>query len=335
MDDTQFGTRNKRGDFRPKRLLEYPPFFAWPARPKALLKWVFGFPGFLWPWNTVFLGIAILVWAFSTPPLAEMRTVSAGWVAFILGRNALLTLAVFGAFHLRLYTQRSQATRFKFNGRWPDEKNPAFLFGNQTRDNLFWTFASGVPIWTAFEVGLFWGAANGHLALIGFSDHPIWFLLLFFLIPVWRDIHFYVVHRLIHWPPLYRRVHSLHHNNVNPGPWSGLAMHPVEHLLYFSTALIFIVVPFHPVHLLYILIHAGLAPAPGHAGFDRLEIGQDRSVDLAVGHGHYLHHKFFECNYADGPIPVDKWFGTFHDGSEESEARMIRRFKDLKARSNA
>ena len=27
---------------------------------------------------------------------------------------------------------------------------------------------------------------------------------------------------------LYRHVHSLHHKSYNPGPWSGLAMHPIE-----------------------------------------------------------------------------------------------------------
>ena len=43
---------------------------------------------------------------------------------------------------------------------------------------------------------------------------------------------------------------------------------------------------------------------------------------------HYLHHKFFECNYADGGIPLDKYFGTFHDGSEEAQERMMQRYKE-------
>ncbi|MER9165720.1 sterol desaturase family protein [Mesorhizobium sp. M0715] len=38
------------------------------------------------------------------------------------------------------------------------------------------------------------------------------------LIPLIQDLHFYLVYRLLHWPPLYKMVHSLHHNNVNPGP---------------------------------------------------------------------------------------------------------------------
>jgi sterol desaturase/sphingolipid hydroxylase (fatty acid hydroxylase superfamily) len=41
---------------------------------------------------------------------------------------------------------------------------------------------------------------------------------------------------------------------------------------------------------------------------------------------HYLHHKHFECNYADGAIPLDKWFGTFHDGSQEAAEAMKARF---------
>jgi hypothetical protein len=33
-------------------------------------------------------------------------------------------------------------------------------------------------------------------------------------------------------------VHSLHHRNMDPEPFSGMTMHPVEHLYYFSNAFI-------------------------------------------------------------------------------------------------
>jgi sterol desaturase/sphingolipid hydroxylase (fatty acid hydroxylase superfamily) len=42
----------------------------------------------------------------------------------------------------------------------------------------------------------------------------------------------------------------------------------------------------------------------------------------------YLHHKYYECNYADGVVPLDKWFGTFHDGSREAQEAMDRRFRE-------
>ena len=55
--------------------------------------------------------------------------------------------------------------------------------------------------------------------------------------------------------------------------------------------------------------------------------GEDSAIDTHA-YDHYLHHKYFECNYADGVIPLDKWFGTFHDGSAEAQERMDKRFME-------
>jgi hypothetical protein len=41
-------------------------------------------------------------------------------------------------------------------------------------------------------------------------------------------------------------------------------------------------------------------------------------------------------NYGgEGLIPLDKWFGTWHDGSAEGEAIMNDRFKKKRAKMNA
>ena len=41
---------------------------------------------------------------------------------------------------------------------------------------------------------------------------------------------------------------------------------------------------------------------------------------------HYLHHRYFEVNYGgDGSIPMDKWVGTYHDGSEDAHEAMNKR----------
>ena len=57
-------------------------------------------------------------------------------------------------------------------------------------------------------------------------------------IPIWRDVHFYSAHRFIHIRAIYRLVHSLHHRNTDPEPFSGMTMHPVEHLLYFTRSFV-------------------------------------------------------------------------------------------------
>lgn len=325
MDDLAFGTRDKRGNWKPSKAIEYPRVFVWPVDFRAILGWV---PEYLAPWNFLYAAIGVVFWLWLTPSIETMREFAPGWVAFILGRNIALVLAFYGWFHVRLYRQKRQGTKFKYNGKWLDTHNPTFLFKNQTVDNMIWTLASGVPVWTAFEVLSLWLFANEYIPYVTWADHPVWIVVLMLLIPLFREVHFYLVHRLIHWPPLYRAVHKLHHNNVNPGPWSGLAMHPVEHLLYFSGVMIHWIVPSNPVHVIFHLVHLGLAPAPGHAGFDKVLTGpedSDKHFDIH-GYSHYLHHKYFECNYSDGALPLDKWFGSFHDGSDESQERMNERF---------
>lgn len=333
IDDSMYGTRNKRGDYIPSRHVKKPPIIVWPPQPMNLLKWFFGYEGYLWPWNAIYFTTTLLLWAYLVPGPELTATLSPGWIAIAFVRNCILALIFYGILHLHLYVARNQGTSFKHNSRWPDKPNSAFLFSNQTLDNLIWTFAAGVPIWTTYEVLLLWSAANGFMPVIYSGMSPVYFVALLLLIPVWRDIHFFVIHRAIHWPPLYESVHKIHHNNVNPGPWSGLAMHPIEHLLYFSNVLIFFVVPFHPLHALFMLYHTALVPARVHLGFEKIVLPDDILVD-ANEYSHYLHHKYFECNYADGMLPLDQWFGTFHDGSPESERRMMERFKKRKERLN-
>jgi sterol desaturase/sphingolipid hydroxylase (fatty acid hydroxylase superfamily) len=323
MDDAAYGARDRGGHWKPFRLVEYPAVFVWPLRPLAIAKWLFAYPGYVLPWNLLYAAVAVGVWLYLTPSALTLQTFAPGWIAFVLARNACLVLLFFGAFHLRLYIRRSQGSFCKYNPKWLDVGNPVFLFRDQTRDNMFWTLASGVPIWTAYEVVTLWVFANGYIPWVSWDAHPVYLVLLMLLIPLLREVHFYLVHRLLHVPVLYRMVHKLHHNNVNPGPWSGLSMHPVEHLLYFSGVLIHWVVPSHPVHALFHLVHAGLSPVPGHTGFEKVVVGKD-AVDTEC-YAHYLHHKYFECNYADGAVPLDRWFGTFHDGSDEAHEAMRRR----------
>jgi sterol desaturase/sphingolipid hydroxylase (fatty acid hydroxylase superfamily) len=145
-------------------------------------------------------------------------------------------------------------------------------------------------------------------------------------IPVFQETHFYVIHRLIHWPPLYRAVHSLHHENVNPGPWSGVAMHPVEHVLYFSGVFLHWILPSHPLHVLFHLQYTALSPTQGHCGFHKIELPGKIAI-CTEQYAHYLHHKYFEVNYGGDIVPFDKLFGTFHDGSDEAQEALNRRMR--------
>ena len=63
--------------------------------------------------------------------------------------------------------------------------------------------------------------------------------------------------------------------------------------------------------------------------FERIKADDETSFDID-SYAHYLHHKYFECNYADGILPLDRWFGTLYDGSEESFIKMRARLSKNK-----
>ena len=321
IDEANYGAKDARGNWVPKDRVSYGPFFSWPPNPKVLLKWFFGYPGYLFPWNVMYAVGAVLVWLYLTPSLQTMKEFSLSWIGLVLIRNVVLAISVYGAWHLWLYIWRKQDTAFKYNRNWPKTKSSVFLFNNQTADNVFWTLVSGVPSWTVYEVLLLWGYANELVPMINFANNPVGFIALFFLVPFIHEVGFYFAHRLLHWPPLYRVAHKLHHRNINPGPWSGLSMHPIEHVLYFSTILLFFLIPSHPIHMINLASRLGVAPAQGHTGFDRVIVGDESTMHLPY-YAHYLHHKYFEVNYADGMVPLDKWFGSFHDGSPEADVAM-------------
>ena len=319
-------TRDAKGEWGP-RVIKPGPIFTWPPQPKALLKFLFGFGGFLWPFGQAFFyGLATVTWLFLQPgadDLSGFAQLEVSWILPMYVRNVALLVIIAGAWHLRLYWKRAQGVRFKYNSRWLSTRNKAFLFGNQVRDNMFWSIVSGASCWTLYEVLMLWAYGNGWPPYVDFRTNPIWFVALLLLLALWSDFHFYWTHRITHWKPLYKAAHYLHHRNVNVGPWSGLSMHPIEHLLYFTRWLILLVVPAHPIHLLYLMQRAALQPAMGHSGFDELVLTKDGDRRISIdSFFHYLHHRHFECNYGNSTVPLDRWFGTFHDGSPETFAEM-------------
>jgi len=141
----------------------------------------------------------------------------------------------------------------------------------------------------------------------------LWFVVWFPLIGVWYSFHFYWVHRFLHWKPMYIRFHSVHHRNVTIGPWSGFSMHPVEHMLYLSSLFLHLLVPSHPIHMLFHVYWLTLATATSHSGYESLVVGSGRTTIATFFH--QLHHRYFTCNYGNLELPMDRWFGSFHDGT--------------------
>lgn len=313
--------------WNPSLPLPVSPVFSWPPRPLAALRWLAA--NWLAVSSTLIeLALAVLVAWLLQPQWETMQTLAPGWVLTIWLRNLALLVLVAGTLHWWLWRLHGQGDTFKFDPRDMARNNGRFSFRDQLLDNMFWSLVSGVTIWTVYEVGYFWLAANDFAPVLRIAEAPVWSGLWFLLIPLWASFHFYWVHRLLHWPPIYRTVHNLHHRNINVGPWSGLSMHPVEHILYFSSMLIHLVVPSDPIHILFHLYNLALNPAVSHSGFEALLVNARKRMALG-DFFHQLHHRYFECNYGTAEVPWDVAFGSFHNGTAEATKRIRDRKRAL------
>lgn len=332
MDDTAFGKRNKKGDWAPKEPLASSALFRWPPQPAAIARWLLDF---VWGWNTLFLAITVLYWNLVIPSQEAMATWSLDWVLPLFAWNWLGLFLFYGAFEWALYRRRTQAQRFKYNGKFPaDQPSDVFWFQSQNIDNFIRSFFISIPIGTLIESFVLWMYASGQVTPLSWPDHAVWLVLMFPICALIQDIHFFGIHWTIHQEPLYKWVHSVHHNSINPTPWSSMSMHPVEGTFYFAVVMWLLLVPAHPFFVVHLFTIPAFGAIVGHIGFDRIELPGSMTVQPG-SYAHYLHHKHFEVNYCDnGFVPMDLLTGSWHDGSTEGERRMQERYAAKVARLN-
>ena len=314
-------------NYHPDLPLKDSSVFHWPPSPGGLAQW------FAQNWLTlservIMVLMAIALWVWTYPPLEAAQTLAWGWILQVWAVTFAMTFLVAGGLHWFFYMRKGQGSRLKFDRRDQAKGNKLWSFSNQVHDNMFWSLGSGVLQLTAYQVLVLWAMANGWAPVITLAENPVWFVAALILLPIWSAFHFYWIHRLLHVPFLYKHVHSLHHRNVNVGPWSGMSMHPIEHLLYHSTVLIHFVVPLHPIHLVFAMVYNGPGAAMTHTGYEDLLIKDKRRLALGTFY-HQLHHRYYECNYGNQEMPWDRWFGTFHDGSAEATSETRARKKRM------
>jgi len=280
--------------------------------------------------NIIWLTIALTIYFLAPYDIQAAKTLdNMDWIFNRFWINFVVTFGYYGFWRCTLDIFGWSSRPF----------NPQRLIGlAKVLHNMFYSFL-GVIQYTAWEAIFLHCYATGRLPFLNnqqvvssFPNIAI-FVLSFFFVPLFRGVHFYFSHRFIHIRALYKHIHAVHHRNTDIEPFAGLSMHPIEHLYYFSCLGPSLLILGSPFLLLWNGIHLLLSPGAGHSGWeDALQSNQY----------HYLHHRFFECNYGDSGTPYDKIFGTFRDklkesgttyqgGSEEKVDEKSARIHDTKA----
>ena len=304
---------NSDWNYHPGIPLQNNSLFRSPLYPSFLIAWIYR------NWlhlseKVILVIISFLIWYFVYPSLDQTKNFELTWILQIWVINLVLMIMIAGGLHWYFYIIKGQEKRLKFDKR-EQGKGKLWDFSNQVYDNMFWSLTSGIGQLTIFQSITMWLLANNYSPVNSFFSNPFWFFGFFLLLPIWSAFHFYWIHRFLHIPFFYKKYHSLHHRNVNVGPWSGFSMHPVEHFFYISSICIHWILASHPIHVIFHALYLGPGAAMTHTGYENLLIKDKKRLALGTFY-HQLHHRYYECNYGNEEMPWDRWFGTFHDGSQ-------------------
>jgi sterol desaturase/sphingolipid hydroxylase (fatty acid hydroxylase superfamily) len=260
--------------------------------------------------NLIWFFMALTIHTIMPYDIAGTLTIpAASWILSRFAMNYSVAFVYYGYFHYGLYIAGWGKRKFVPNS-YP-------TVGNMVHNLWYWSLA--IVQWTFWEyvMSRIWASGKGagfitDTEMLTNKFYFVWNVFWMLVIPVWRDLHFYIAHRFIHVRAIYKFVHSLHHRNNDPEPFSGMTMHPIEHLYYFSNAFIpsLFVPHLSPMIFLWNFIHLTIAPGAGHSGFED---------NFQADQYHFVHHAKFECNYGS-PFSafIDQYFGTFREKLGES-----------------
>lgn len=146
---------------------------------------------------------------------------------------------------------------------------------------------------------------------------PIWWIPVSVVLAlVVHDSYFYWMHRSVHHPAIYAKVHRVHHQSTNPSPWASYAFHFYEAVLEAMIApILLFLIPMHPLSLLLFTIFAFMINVYGHLGFEIAPKWFRRSFlfeILNTSVHHNLHHEKFKGNYGLYFRVWDRFMKTEH-----------------------
>lgn len=129
-----------------------------------------------------------------------------------------------------------------------------------------------------------------------------------------HDAYFYWMHRLLHQPKWFKKMHYLHHQSHNPTPWASFSFHPLEALLEFAILpIVVFVMPLHPLVLLTWSIWMITWNVLGHLGYEIFPKHFSKSkwfkwINTSTHHN--LHHSHSKGNFGLYFNFWDRWMNT-------------------------
>ena len=182
-------------------------------------------------------------------------------------------------------------------------------------------------VFTVFAVGLFALWFYGYTSIYQSIDaYPIWYFPVSVSLALFIQDTYYWLHRWMHLPSVFKRIHKVHHNSVHTSVFTSFSFHPTETVLQaLILPLIVMVLPLHIYAVAVVLVVMTLSAAINHAGIEIYPTGRFGKWVSAwiIGATHHdQHHRKFKANYGLYFTFWDRLMGTEAPSSIKSENKV-------------
>ena len=210
------------------------------------------------------------------------------------------------------------------------QKMPALL--DYRRDILYSISSmiiSAIVIILTFYIARDYNNVYHDIGKYGVAYWVFTFFWMFFLHDTW----FYWMHRAMHHPFLFKRVHLIHHKSTNPSPWTAYAFHPFEAILgLMILPIIAFTLPVHTSAIIIFFVFQITYNVYGHLGFEILPKGFHKNPIgkwFNTSTAHNLHHHKFNGNYGLYSLFWDRMFRTVREDYDQTYERTTGRSKEV------
>ena len=230
----------------------------------------------------------------------------------------LLYLCIAGLFFLLFWIKKISSRRIQMRVK----------AGRKSLSNEMIYSICTLTIFTALDIVLYIAKQNGYTKIYDdVSEYGLAYLILNLVVLLFlHDAYFYWVHRLMHWKAIYKYVHKVHHNSVDPSPLAAFSFHPIEALLEATVYILYaFLIPVHLFTLLAFQITMTTLNAIAHLGYEIYPKGFTKSPFWSwktTSTHHNMHHEKFGGNYGLYFTFWDKWrkteFKEYHEVFEKT-----------------
>ncbi len=216
-----------------------------------------------------------------------------------------------GLFYYYYYIKNKEKFQPKKLSKRPYKKK-------QFRNEIKWSLISSV-IFAITGALLYFLYNLGYTQIyLKFSINDLWYFPLSLLsVLLIHETYYYWAHRWMHKPAIYKKVHKVHHDSLNPSPWTAFSFHPWEAMLEaLILPVLLVTIPLHFSVILFYLLFMTISSVINHLDIEiypeKLQKSLFGRVFIGATHHHY-HHSEFNTNFGLYFTFWDKWMNTESD----------------------